>query len=94
MYICRGYTCFPDAEAPVRTAASWTRWAPKLEALCSGSEVVLRGKRPELPSACDGVLILDAEDFAAGGLAELYRTRQGWRIVGAQPLRGKRPWVR
>ncbi len=95
MYICSRYTCFPGAEAPVRMAASWTRRAPKLEALCAGSEVVvLRGKHPELPSACDGVLILDAEDFAAGGSAELYRTRQGWRIVWAQPLRGKRPWVR
>lgn len=52
------------------------------------------GAAARLPSACDGVPILDAEDFAAGGSAELYRTRQGWRIVWAQPLRGKRPWVR
>lgn len=95
MYICSRYTCLPDRNAPVRMAASWTRRAPKLEALCPGSEVVvLRGRRPTLPSACDGVLILDADDFAAGGSAELYRTPQGWRIVWAQPLRGKRPWVR
>ncbi|WP_269717039.1 ComEC/Rec2 family competence protein [Caulobacter sp. NIBR2454] len=95
MYICSRYTCQPGEDAPVRIAATWTRRAPKLDALCTGAEVVImRGRRTERPAACDGVLVLDGDDFAAGGAAELYRTAAGWRIVWAQPLRGKRPWVR
>ncbi|PXA73352.1 hypothetical protein DMC25_26365 [Caulobacter sp. D4A] len=66
-----------------------------MQRLCAGAQVVvLRGPRPAvLPAACHDAVVLAGEDFAAGGSAELWRRRDGWWIVWAQPLRGARPWV-
>ena len=53
-----------------------------------------QGRPLALPAACAGRLVLTASDFDAGGAAELYRRPAGgWRIVWAQPLRGRRPWT-
>jgi len=56
---------------------------------------VLHGRQAEvdLPRPCRGVLVLRPADFAAGGAAELFRDKAGWRIAWSQPLRGRRPWT-
>ncbi|MBU4433618.1 MAG: ComEC/Rec2 family competence protein, partial [Alphaproteobacteria bacterium] len=94
---CAAYACTPGAQAPVRLALSWSRKvvAPEtLEALCRDAEiVVLRGGRQGAPpAACADRIVLTEADFAAGGAAELYRRPDGWWMVWAQPLRGRRPW--
>jgi competence protein ComEC len=96
-YACDRRSCAPTAASPVALALSWTRAGPDVEtlaAMCAEAEiVVLRGPAPGLPTGCRGRIVLDAADFAAGGAAELYRRRDGWWIVWAQPLRGARPWT-
>jgi competence protein ComEC len=96
-YACDRRSCAPTAKAPVALALSWSRAGPDLETLdrmCAEAEiVVLRGPAPGLPVSCRDRIVLDAADFAAGGAAELYRRRDGWWIVWAQPLRGVRPWT-
>ncbi|MGR4864105.1 ComEC/Rec2 family competence protein [Caulobacter sp. LARHSG274] len=96
-YACDRRSCAPTPAAPVALALSWSKAGPDLETLdrmCAGAEiVVLRGPAPDLPANCRDRIVLDAADFAAGGAAELYRRRDGWWIVWAQPLRGARPWT-
>ena len=96
-YACDRRSCAPTAASPVALALSWSRVGPDLETLegmCAEAEiVVLRGPAPGLPARCRERIVLDAKDFAAGGAAELYRRRDGWWIVWAQPLRGVRPWT-
>ncbi|ALL15267.1 competence protein ComEC [Caulobacter henricii] len=94
---CAAYACRPRSDAPGPVALSWSRKAlagEALGALCSAAEVVvLRGNLTgQIPPQCADRVILTAEDFARGGAAELYRRHDGWWIVWAQPLRGRRPW--
>jgi competence protein ComEC len=81
----------------VALALSWSKVAPDadgLAAMCAEAEiVVLRGVAPTIPPACRDRIVLDADDFAANGAAELYRRGGEWWIVWAQPLRGVRPWT-
>jgi len=96
-YACDRRACLPTAAAPVALALSWSRVAPEdadLATMCVRAEiVVLRGAAPVKPAACRDRVVLDADDFAAGGAAELYRRHGEWWIVRAQPLRGVRPWT-
>ncbi|MFZ0269101.1 MAG: competence protein ComEC, partial [Caulobacter sp.] len=89
-------SCVPTAAAPVPLALSWSKTAPDAEglaAMCAEAQiVVLRGAAPFTPPACRDRVVLDADDFAVGGAAELYRRNGDWWIVWAQPLRGVRPW--
>jgi len=97
LYVCDRRSCAPAAGAPVALALSWSKAAPDVDtvaAMCAGAEiVVLRGWSPVTPPACRDRIVLDADDFAAGGAAELYRRDGDWWIVWAQPLRGVRPWT-
>jgi competence protein ComEC len=98
-YVCEPRACAPSSSAPASLSLSWSRKAPDAETLaglCARSEVVvLRGAAPvRIPPLCADKVLLTAEDFAAGGAAELYRRSDGWRIVWSQPLRGDRPWSR
>jgi competence protein ComEC len=97
LYACDRRSCAPTAGAPVALALSWSKTAPDVEtvaAMCAGAEiVVLRGWAPVMPPACRDRIVLDADDFATGGAAELYRRDGAWWIVWAQPLRGVRPWT-
>jgi competence protein ComEC len=97
LYVCDKRSCAPTAGAPVALALSWSKTAPDAEgvaAMCAGAEiVVLRGASAFTPPACRDRIVLDADDFAKGGAAELYRRRGAWWIVWAQPLRGVRPWT-
>jgi competence protein ComEC len=98
LYACDRRSCAPAAGAPVALALSWSKAAPDadgLAAMCADAEiVVLRGVAPPIPPACRDRIVLDADDFAAKGAAELYRRGGEWWIVWAQPLRGVRPWTR
>ncbi|WP_163231286.1 ComEC/Rec2 family competence protein [Caulobacter rhizosphaerae] len=97
LYACDRRSCAPAAGAPVALALSWSKAASDadgLAAMCAEAEiVVLRGVAPPVPPACRDRIVLDADDFAAGGAAELYRRGGEWWIVWAQPLRGVRPWT-
>jgi competence protein ComEC len=97
LYACDRRSCAPAAGAPVALALSWSKTAPDAEAvaaMCGGAEiVVLRGVASPVPAACRDRIVLDADDFATGGAAELYRRGGEWWIVWAQPLRGVRPWT-
>jgi competence protein ComEC len=96
-YACDRRSCGPTAGSPVALALSWIQAGPDAEtlaAMCAQAEiVVLRGPAPPIPLACRDRIVLDADDFAAGGAAELYRRHGDWWIVWAQPLRGVRPWT-
>lgn len=91
LFDCNRRRCLAIGEG---AAAHWNqRRAPDAEAfaeLCRARVVVLRSPAP---GPCPGGLVLDAEDFEVGGAAELYRRGDGWRIVWAEPLRGRRPWT-
>lgn len=93
---CDHWSCAPLPAAPVRLAAAWNLRRPlkdgRLEALCAGADIVVL-RNDFRPEACAAPLVLTGEDFAAGGSAELYRSGDGWRIVWAQDLRGRRPWT-
>ena len=96
-FACSGYACRPEDSAPVAIALSWSRKnVPEqtLGELCTDAEiVVLRGGiAGAAPASCADRVVLNGEDFAVGGAAELYRRDTGWWIVWAQPLRGRRPW--
>jgi competence protein ComEC len=93
---CDAWSCLARPGAPLRLAAAWNVKRPlkdgRLHALCSGAEVViLRNAVPR--ETCPARVLLTGDDFARGGAAELYRTADGWRIVWAQDLRGRRPWT-
>ncbi|HYE47325.1 MAG TPA: competence protein ComEC, partial [Caulobacter sp.] len=91
LFDCNRRRCFAAGEGP---AALWSmRRAPDADDfadLCRAPVVVLRSPAP---GKCAGALVLDAADFEAGGSAELYRRGEGWRVVWAEPLRGRRPWT-
>jgi len=96
-FICDRWTCRPGPGAAMPLSLSWTRRSPQGEALallCRDAEVVvLRGPTPpSIPRDCEGRVMLTAEDFKAGGAAELHRRDGDWWVVWAQPLRGRRPW--
>jgi competence protein ComEC len=77
-------------------AAAWNLRRPlapgRLEALCATADVVVLRNRLR-PQGCGAGLVLSGDDFARGGSAELYRRGDGWRIVWAQDVRGRRPWT-
>ncbi len=91
LFDCNRRRCFA---APDGFVAQWNMRRPPGEAdrrrLCEAQVVVLRSPGE---GVCPGRLVVDNEKLRRGGAAELYRTANGWRIVWAQPLRGRRPWV-
>jgi competence protein ComEC len=77
-------------------AAAWNvkrELAPeRLAAICASAELIVLRDHFQ-PGTCPGKLVLSAEDFEAGGSAELYRQPDGsWTGQWAQALRGRRPW--
>jgi competence protein ComEC len=91
LFDCNRRRCLATGEGEV---ALWnqrkTPDARNLAALCQARIVIMRS--PAGPG-CPASMVLDAADFERGGSAELYRTGAGWRVVWAQPLRGRRPWT-
>ncbi|WP_296820669.1 ComEC/Rec2 family competence protein [Brevundimonas sp.] len=93
--VCRRSWCALTSETG--SAAIWFgRRAPddaQLSELCAAGEVVaVRTPVTNLPTACDGRLVLDGRDLARGSV-ELWREGDGWRGVWTDDLRGERPWV-
>jgi competence protein ComEC len=93
---CDYWSCAARAGVRPALAIWWTRRKPKpgrLAELCAASEIlVLRADAP-LPGSCRDAIVLRPGDFAAGGAAEIYPTKSGWRIQWSAPLRGLRPWT-
>ena len=93
LYLCGRFDCLPKAGGDV---ALWAGKKPpkpaELAELCApGRLVVMRSAAPAY--GCEGAFLLSAEDFAAGGAAELWRTKDGWKVIWARTLRGRRPWT-
>ena len=94
---CNRRRCRVAGQVPVRLAGWWTRRriSPAAMAdLCTGAEiVVVRADAPPSPPNCAHVLVLSGADFVQGGSAEVFRRPGGWRVVWAEPIRGRRPWT-
>lgn len=93
LFACGRFACRPRGGEGI---AYWAGRKPPrardLDGLCApGRLVILRSPAPA--SGCEGAFLLSADDFAAGGAAELWRTQDGWRVVWANDLRGRRPWT-
>lgn len=93
LFACDRFACLPRGRPDV---ALWAgKKSPKqseFEELCApGRLVVLRSRAPW--RGCEGAFLLMADDFAAGGAAELWLTRDGWRVRWANDVRGRRPWT-
>ncbi|OYX31285.1 MAG: hypothetical protein B7Y99_10460 [Caulobacterales bacterium 32-69-10] len=92
LFDCGRDACTPHADTPVRLAGWWRRVPARPEQvaeLCAQAEVVVLRTGE---GVCPSKLVLGQRQLAAGGSAELYRTKDGWRVVWAQPMRGRRPW--
>jgi competence protein ComEC len=93
---CDRWSCAPGPAASMRVAAAWNLRRPlaqgRLESLCARADLVIL-RNDFRPQSCAAPLVLTGQDFAAGGSAELYRSGEGWRIVWAQDVRGRRPWT-
>ncbi len=94
-FLCDRARCLPNLDGP--SVALWSaRRHPRTEELtplCGLAEVVVvRATVWPTPPACRGKLLLDADDFARGGSAELWRAGASWRIVWANDARARRPW--
>jgi competence protein ComEC len=97
MFDCDYWSCAARSGVKPALGIWWTRRKPKperLAELCAASDIlVLRADVP-LPSGCRDVMVLRPGDFAAGGAAEIFAAKGGWRVAWSQPLRGQRPWSR
>lgn len=94
LFACDRFACLPRAGPDL---ALWAGRKPpehtEFDELCAtGRLVVLRSNAPW--RGCEGAFLLSAPDFAAGGSAELWRTKDGWLVRWANDARGRRPWVR
>jgi len=96
LFDCDFWSCAPRPGVTPALAIWWTRRAPKparLAELCARADILVLKAEVDLPRACRGVLVLRPADFAAGGAAEAFRDKAGWRLAWSQPLRGHRPWT-
>ena len=93
-YACKGYGCVPLGQP--RVGFWFSNKPPKparLNELCQASDlIVLRNPMGDWPAECARVNRISAADFRRLGAMELTRTKKGWAIKAAQPLRGKRYW--
>lgn len=96
VFTCDRWSCAPGPSAPVRLAAAWNVRRPlkpgRLAVLCASADLVIL-RNDIKPDDCGAPLVLTGRDFALGGSVEIYRTKQSWRLVWAQSLRGRRPWT-
>jgi len=91
LFDCNRRRCLPVGPGRIATwNQSRSPTDDDLADLCRAELIILRspGRGP-----CPGRFSLDADDFRTGGAAELYRQGRTWRVVWAQPLRGRRPWT-
>ncbi|WP_292091804.1 ComEC/Rec2 family competence protein [Brevundimonas sp.] len=97
-WVCQRSVCAPQTSEAGPVALWWGRKAPTMEQmdiLCRSAPVVsVRAALIDLPSSCDGRLVLDGTDYAHGGSVELWRNGAHWRALWAVDVRGDRPWTR
>lgn len=97
-WTCTRFACLPAHRDAAPVALWWGRRAPttdQLVALCASAPVVsVRAVVRTLPTACQGRLVLDRQDYARGGAVELWRDGPGWRASWTAQMRGDRPWSR
>lgn len=97
-WTCTRFACLPAHRDAAPVALWWGRRAPttdQLVALCASAPVVsVRAIVRTLPTACQGRLVLDGQDYAEGGAVELWRDGPGWRASWTAQMRGDRPWSR
>ncbi|MDR3512154.1 MAG: ComEC/Rec2 family competence protein [Caulobacteraceae bacterium] len=94
-FTCDRKGCVPIGPARPALAAWWsTRPAPadRLAALCAHADILVTRAPVAVSDGCRAPVILGPEAFAADGAADVYAAAKGWRIVWAQPMRGRRPW--
>jgi competence protein ComEC len=95
LFDCDYWSCAARPGVSPALGVWWTRRKPKperLAELCARSDILVLRAEVELPTSCRDALVLWPADFAAGGAAEIFQAKRGWRIAWAQPLRGARPW--
>jgi competence protein ComEC len=95
LFDCDYWSCVARPGVKPALGIWWTRRKPKpdrLAQLCAGSDVLVLRADMVLPPSCRDALVLAPRQFAAGGAAEIYAAKGGWRIVWSQPERGERPW--
>jgi len=93
---CDRNGCAPIGATRPAIGAWWTKRKPSAErfdALCDRADIVILRTTAPPPAACSGAVVLTRAAFAAGGSAEVFAARQGWRIAWSQPVRGARPWT-
>jgi competence protein ComEC len=94
LFTCDRWGCAPKPGIKPALASWWGKKLPKpdrLGELCANADILVT--RAPLPAGdCRAPLILGPDDFAKGGAADIYPSVHGWKIVWAQPIRGRRPW--
>ncbi len=96
MFACDRRSCTPMPDAPVRLALWASTKPPKPEVfdrLCGHAEVLILRSALGAGQFCPSATILTAQDFAAGGAVEMWRSGSGWRYRWAENKRGRRPWT-
>jgi competence protein ComEC len=96
LFDCDYWSCTARAGVKPALAIWWTRRKPKperLAELCGASEILVLRADAVLPAECREAIVLRPGDFAAGGAAEIFATKSGWKLAWSQPLRGQRPWT-
>jgi len=95
-YECHGFACYPLPSAKLRVGFWFSRKPPKdvvMLTLCLNSDlIVMRDDELNWPAECKGVNHITAPDLDRLGAMELTRSKGGWSIIAAQPLRGDRYW--
>ena len=96
LFDCDYWSCAARPGVKPALGIWWTRRKPKpdrLGALCESSDILVLRAVVTPPGSCRDTLVLTPEQFAIGGAAEVYRGKNGWKILWSQPLRGDRPWT-
>ncbi len=93
---CDRQACTPLPGTYPALGAWWSTRPPprgRLAALCAVSQIVVLRSEVNPPPECEGRLLLTPRDFELGGAVEAYAAGEGFRLVWAEPIRGRRPWT-
>ena len=96
LFDCDVHGCAPLAGTYPALGAWWSTRAPppaRLAALCASSQILVVRREITPPPECAGKTVLMPHDFNQGGAVELYPAGAGFRLLWAEPIRGRRPWT-
>ena len=94
LFTCDRWGCASKPGVKPALASWWGKKPPKpdrLNELCANAEIFIT-RAPLSAGGCRAPIVLGPDAFAKGGAADLYSSAHGWKIVWAQPIRGRRPW--